>query len=221
MPRVSAAYLAERRAHVLAAAARCFAREGFHRATMQDVVRESGLSPGALYRYFTSKEALVAAIAEDRHAAERAALAAAGRADVADAVRAIAQAFLGPLARRDEREWRRVTVQLWGEALRSPAVMRVIRDGLDGPLRSLTALFRRAQREGRLPGDVEPAALARVAAAVFQGLVLQVAWQPSLELEPCVAAALRLLDGLATSSRARARGRARRTPRARRPSSRG
>ena len=74
MPRVSAAYLEERRAHVLASAARCFAREGFHRATMQDVVRESGLSPGALYRYFASKEELVAAIAEERHAAESAAL---------------------------------------------------------------------------------------------------------------------------------------------------
>jgi AcrR family transcriptional regulator len=221
MPRVSAAYLEERRAHVLAAAARCFAREGFHRATMQDVVRESGLSPGALYRYFPSKEALVAAIAAERHAAERAALAATRGDDVADAVRAIARAFLGPLARAEEREWRRVTVQLWSEALRNPAVMRVIRGGLDGPLRALTALFRRAQREQRLPGDVDPAALARVAAAVFQGLVLQQAWQPSLAMEPCVDAALRLLDGLATSSRGRARGRARRTPRARRPSSRG
>jgi TetR/AcrR family transcriptional regulator, transcriptional repressor of aconitase len=221
MPRVTAAYLAERRAHVLAAATRCFAREGFHRATMQDVVRESGLSPGALYRYFASKEELVAAIAEERHAAERAALEAARDADVADAVGAIAHAFLGPLARREERAWRRVTVQLWSEALRSPAVMRVIRGGLDGPLRALAALFRRAQREGRLPDDVEPAALARVAAAVFQGLVLQVAWQPALDLEPCVAAALRLLDGLSTSPRARARGRARRTPRAPRPSTRG
>ena len=97
MPRVGAAYLEERRAHVLAAAARCFAREGFHRATMQDVVRESGLSPGALYRYFASKEALVAAIAQERHAAERAALDAARRARTSrDAVRAIAQAFLGP-----------------------------------------------------------------------------------------------------------------------------
>jgi TetR/AcrR family transcriptional regulator, transcriptional repressor of aconitase len=221
MPRVSAAYLEERRAHVLAAAARCFAREGFHRATMQDVVRESGLSPGALYRYFASKEDLVAAIAHERHAAERAALDAARGADVADAVRAIAQAFLGPLARSEEREWRRVTVQLWSEALRNPAVMRVIRGGLDGPLRALTALFRRAQREERLPRDVDPSALARVAAAVFQGLVLQQAWQPSLAIAPCVAAALRLLDGLATSSRARARGPARRRPRARRPSPRG
>ena len=56
---------------------------------------------------------------------------------------------------------------------------------------------------------------------VFQGLVLQVAWQPALDLDACVEAALRLVDGLATSSRARARGQARRTHRARRPSSRG
>ena len=55
MPRVSREYLDRRRDEIAAAALRCFAREGFHRTTMQDIVAESGLSPGALYRYFAAK----------------------------------------------------------------------------------------------------------------------------------------------------------------------
>jgi AcrR family transcriptional regulator len=213
MPRVTAAYLAERRAHILAAAARCFAREGFHRATMKDIVREAGLSPGALYRYFASKEEIVSAIASERHASERALFREARTRDGALAgVAGLARAFLGRLGRPGEREWRRVTVQLWGEALRNPRVMAVARSGLDEPLRRLTALLRAGQRDGSLARDLDAAATARVAAAVFEGLVLQQAWEPRLDVDRCVRAAVRLLEGLAPARRRRAlrRGRSRR-----------
>lgn len=40
------------------AALRVFARKGLRRARMADVAREAGVSPGALYTYFASKEAL-------------------------------------------------------------------------------------------------------------------------------------------------------------------
>src|SRR4051812_17630808 len=48
----------DRRAEILAAAQRCFVRSGFHGASMQDICAEAGMSPGNLYRYFPSKEAL-------------------------------------------------------------------------------------------------------------------------------------------------------------------
>src|SRR5437660_12047932 len=54
----------DRRAEILAAAQRCFVRSGFHGASMQDICSEAGMSPGNLYRYFPSKEALIAGIAE-------------------------------------------------------------------------------------------------------------------------------------------------------------
>ena len=54
----------DRRAEILAAAQRCFVRSGFHGASMQDICAEAGMSPGNLYRYFPSKEALIAGIAE-------------------------------------------------------------------------------------------------------------------------------------------------------------
>jgi AcrR family transcriptional regulator len=196
MPRVSRDYLDRRREEIMAAAMRCFAREGFHRTTMQQIVAESGLSPGALYRYFPAKEDLIAAIAARHHSAELALLRdAAEREDVREALGDLVRAFLSRLSDPGEQAWRRVTVQLWGEALRSPRVMRMVREGLDEPLAALGTLLR------RVPG-VDAEATARLTASLFQGLVLQQAWDPSLDVAAYARAAESLIDAL-TASRSR------------------
>ena len=59
MPKVTQAHLEARRQQILDAAFGCFARQGFHQTTMQDICREAELSPGAVYRYFDSKEAII------------------------------------------------------------------------------------------------------------------------------------------------------------------
>lgn len=197
MPRVSEAYLEKRREQILEAALRCFARDGFHRATMQDIVREAALSPGAIYRYFASKEDLIAAIASQRHLSERDMLhEATGGSDVRTGLHQLARVFLGQLSNPGEQEWRRVTVQLWGEALRSKRVMDVVREGLEGPLDALEALIRRGQSEGRVSADLDAAAAARVAGAIFQGLVLQQAWDPEIDIPAYLRAAETVLDAL-------------------------
>jgi AcrR family transcriptional regulator len=71
MPKVSQKYLDDRRSEILDAAIVCFSRDGFHRTTMKDIVRESGLSPGAIYNYFRSKEEIIEANAARRQAKER------------------------------------------------------------------------------------------------------------------------------------------------------
>ncbi|MBZ3695590.1 TetR/AcrR family transcriptional regulator [Phyllobacterium sp. R2-JL] len=49
-------------ARILEAATNCFVRAGFRGASMNDICSEAGMSPGALYRYFPSKESLIEAI---------------------------------------------------------------------------------------------------------------------------------------------------------------
>jgi TetR/AcrR family transcriptional regulator, transcriptional repressor of aconitase len=203
MPRVSEAHLERRREQILSAAVRCFARQGFHRTTMQDIVRQAELSPGAIYRYFAAKEDIIAAIAARRHVSERAMLAeASGGGDLREGLRRLAAAFLGRLSDPREQRWRRVTVQLWGEALRNPSVMGVVREGLEGPLAALARLVRRGQKEGRLPAGLAPEAVARVAASLFQGLVLQQAWDPKVDVAAYVRAAESLLDAWLAPRRA-------------------
>lgn len=54
-----------RRRQILDAARHCFARSGFHGASMQEICAEARMSPGGLYRYFRSKDDMIEAIAED------------------------------------------------------------------------------------------------------------------------------------------------------------
>jgi TetR/AcrR family transcriptional regulator, transcriptional repressor of aconitase len=198
MPRVSQSYLDARRRQIMDAAITCFAREGFHRATMQDIVAETGLSAGAIYRYFRSKEDIVAAIAAEHHAAEAAALAEAGAGgDVRAVLRHLVEVSLGRLADPAEQRWRRVTVQVWGEALRNDRVMDIVRAGLDEPVQILADLFRRGQRAGSLPPGLDPDGAARVCASIFQGLVLQQAWDPQFDVEAYIRAVMALIDALA------------------------
>jgi TetR/AcrR family transcriptional regulator, transcriptional repressor of aconitase len=215
MPRVEEAYLESRRRQIMDAAIACFAREGFHRTTMQDIVRETGLSAGAIYRYYRAKEDIVAAIAEEHHAPDATALAEAEvGADVTATLRQLVDASLGRLTDPDEQRWRRVTVQVWAEALRDERIMAVVRGGLDEPIRILAALIRRGQRDGTLPKGVDPDSAARVCASLFQGLVLQQAWEPDLDVEGYIDAVLALLDGLVQPKPAPATAAAKRRRRA-------
>jgi len=58
VPRLAVDVKEARRSHILAAAQRCFARSGYHLTTIDDIAAEAGVSKGAPYVYFESKEAL-------------------------------------------------------------------------------------------------------------------------------------------------------------------
>ena len=61
MPKISEEKRRERRDQILDAAWRCFQRNGLHATTMNVIIRASGLSAGAVYSYFPSKEDLIVA----------------------------------------------------------------------------------------------------------------------------------------------------------------
>ena len=52
----------ERKLQIIEAAVSVFAREGFNKARMDDIADKAGLSKGALYWYFKSKDAIISAI---------------------------------------------------------------------------------------------------------------------------------------------------------------
>ena len=58
MPRVTAAHEQAVRTRIVTAASRVFGQKGYHSSTIADVCQESGLSVGAIYTYFASKDDL-------------------------------------------------------------------------------------------------------------------------------------------------------------------
>ncbi|SRR5579884_90751 len=56
----------DRREQIIDAAMRVFSQKGFTKATNKDIAREAGITPGLIYYYFESKEALLRAILESK-----------------------------------------------------------------------------------------------------------------------------------------------------------
>lgn len=181
MPKVSQEHSDTQRKTILDAAIRCFTQQGFHRATMRDVLRESGVSAGALYLYFKSKDELIEAIAESRHLRERQWITTAlHKEDLAASVRALLSAFGDALVDPEQKQERKLSVQLWAEALRNRKVRESVLEGVDGPIDLLNSLLMAAQRRGEFPRSLNCRAASRVLVALFQGFVLQMAWEPDV-----------------------------------------
>jgi AcrR family transcriptional regulator len=160
MPKVSEEHLAARRRQILDAALVCFSRSGFHQTSMQQIFEESGLSPGAVYRYFKGKEEIVRAIAEETLRGFGAALEAGPRGGPVEVFERILDA-IDAVALRDHRL--RLALQVWGEAMVNPRLAAFVRDAIDGLRERIAA---------ELECD-DPQATARVLVALAQGCVVQ------------------------------------------------
>ena len=183
MPKITDLQRESRRQQILEAARRCFARDGFHNTTTADIVRESGVSQGTLYLYFTTKDDIILALADDRHQAEA-------------YVGALAQSEHDPIeglalllelhgeSLDDERrtDTRRVSVQGWAEALRNPVVHENITRNLASVREEIARLIARGQAAGEVRAEVDPEGVARVLIALFQGLTLSAALHGDAQL---------------------------------------
>jgi AcrR family transcriptional regulator len=160
----------DRRTRILDAAERCFARAGFHRTTMQDVAAEAGMSPGNLYRYFASKDAMVAGLTErDRARVVEDFSSLSTGDDFLDRFAALARKHF-----EDEpRERAVLCLEIWAEASRNPT-FTAISDEFDCEVcRRMVALFRQAQERGVIAPQVDLDALASLMITLADGLFVR------------------------------------------------
>lgn len=174
MPRVSAEYLEQRRQHILDAARRCFARKGFYETSMQDVFRESGLSAGAVYRYFKSKDDLIQAIAAQAFSQVTSVIDEALAQDPMPGLDEI----MGTLAEAAFRlsgpdGQTRIAVSAWAAALHDPEMGAVVRDVLGQFRGSWVKVAQRLADEGRLTQGADPDAVGAALFSLMPGFMLQ------------------------------------------------
>jgi TetR/AcrR family transcriptional regulator, transcriptional repressor of aconitase len=178
MPKVSQEHLDARRRQIIDAARLCFARNGFHRTSMPDVFAESGLSAGAVYRYFKGKDELIAACCTDALQVVAAAL-----PDPDSLPRDPARLppltttldqLLDTVVQLDGEEGiGRVAIQVWGEAMRDPDLAAHVRTEYDAVLHRLVALCALYRDAGVLAPTVDPKAVALAVMAMLQGFMIQ------------------------------------------------
>lgn len=178
MARVSQEHLDARRRQILDGAARCFARNGFHGTSMQDVLREAGLSAGAVYRYFPGKEDIIAAITEETFAAIRGAFEEASRMappPTPDVLlgRVLGGVLAGAVHGLERRAFAALVVQLWSETLRDERLAALVDDGYAAMRVAWAKLVDAYRSAGILASDVPGDDVARTMIATAQGFIVQ------------------------------------------------
>lgn len=129
MPKISDEKRAERRAQILRAAWISFQRNGLHATTMDDIISGSGLSAGAVYSYYPSKEALILAAVRTSLSGLQAMIEPILTAKPAPSPVEMARQVAGAIAefsKRDGFDMRRLALLGWAEAQRNEELRGVM-----------------------------------------------------------------------------------------------
>ena len=195
-PKVTEEYLEERRQTIISAAEVCFARLGIHAATLEDIRIEAGLSRGAVYHYFKSKEDIVDGLRErssqyDIAAWERNIVNVDALEEMLTMFRYAMQVTMGPGRKVDSR----VATFLWAEALINERIhasqMRLNATNMPLALRTT----RRAQADGQINPDLPAEAVMDAVYSMFIGLTVLAAWEPDKDMGPAQQIAESFLTG--------------------------
>jgi AcrR family transcriptional regulator len=198
MPKLKPDTQRARREHILDAAERCFARTGFHATTMADICREAEVSPGALYVYFVSKEALIAGLCERNRAEFQSRF-----ADLAAAPDFLAA--LSVLGERyfieEPREKQLMCVEMGVESTRNAQVGNIYRsvDRFVGD--SFEQLFQRLKDEGRIAPGLDIPTLARVFTVIGDGMFWRRAVDPNFDVKSLMPAIIKTVEMLMNPGR--------------------
>ena len=176
MPRVSQEHEQAVRDRIVRAATAVFAEHGFHRATMQDIVRESGLSVGAIYTYFRSKSELILAgcdLISDLELGElRDRL-----ANVDDYRQRVATAlgfFFDQYETERQADGRAILLaRAWAEVDADPAIREMLRRRRREIVTACALLLQEGVVRGELPGWLDVERVAHGVAALLDGVVLE------------------------------------------------
>ena len=193
MPKLKPETQQARREHILDAAERCIANAGFHRTTMQDICREAAISPGALYVYFDSKEALIAGISErDRQEFAERLEALASAPDFMQALRAIGEQYFLEDAAKDHR----MSIDIGLESTRNPRVGEIYRRFDRYIVDSFATLFAKLQAEGRIAPALDIPTTVGAFMIIADGMFWRRATDPAFDGAVLVPASFQVLVGL-------------------------
>ena len=193
MPKLKPDTQRARREHILDATERCFARAGFHATTMQDICKEAEVSPGALYVYFASKEALIAGLCERNRAEFQARFAETATApDFLAALSGLGQQYFV----EEPQHKNLMCVEMGLEATRNPKVAEIYRPVDRYVQDSFAALFTRLKAEGRIAPDLDMKSLVQVFTIIGDGMFWRRAVDPDFDAEAAIPAVLNTIGKL-------------------------
>ena len=179
MPKISDERRTERREQILEGARRCFAEHGYEGATVVRLEREIGLSRGAIFNYFPSKEELFIELAVRDNARM-------SEVWISDGLAAVVRAVV-----ELDPAWLSVYLELFRRVRNDPAFRARIEERLKEVAPANRARIEEAQRNGEFRNDITAKELGTFVNLVLNGLALQRAGDDEL---PSTELVLSLLD---------------------------
>jgi AcrR family transcriptional regulator len=174
MPRVSEEHLERRRRQILDAARACFVRKGIHDTSMQDIFAEAGLSAGAVYRYFKSKNEIIEANIASVVAELQAFFHELVRTDPPLPIDELVERLAVRLAElSDEDGPLRLAPEAWALAVHEPEIARYVAENLGRVRDTWTYYLGRLVDAGLLPPGTDVAAAGKALFAIMPGFLLQ------------------------------------------------
>jgi TetR/AcrR family transcriptional repressor of uid operon len=160
----------DRRSQILEAALVCFAKHGFHQASMHDISAEAGISVGLIYRYFENKEAVISAMA-DRHKREISEMLERAR-KARTLLESLEILFTVHCCENEPRVLSAFVVDLYAEASRNPRIADLVRGVLSTAMDGVTELIARAPEAQNAANSLSPRELAELIFAVARGMLM-------------------------------------------------
>jgi AcrR family transcriptional regulator len=178
VPKIADEARTARRDQIIAAAAGCFARSGYHATTMADIAQAAGVSKGTPYLYFPGKEALFIALYEewDCGLAARVDAAIGGLAEPArQSPRSVLAAVASAIAAHvtGNPQTCRVLMEATTLAAYEPAIAAKVQAASTVSRDQLTGLFQAGIAAGEWPPGTDPALQAWLFTAGLYGLMAQ------------------------------------------------
>ena len=193
MPKLSKEQQGQRRARILDAAEHCFARAGFHRTTMQHICTEAGISAGALYLYFDSKEDLIAGIVERDRVDVLAQFS--SLAEASDFITGL-QGVMRTLIIERPAHKTALIIEMGAEAIRNPAIAAIVGHCDSTIHASMTEMLKRARAAGRIAPKIPVEALTSLMATIADGLFWRCAIDKAFKPQTIADLALRAMAPL-------------------------
>jgi TetR/AcrR family transcriptional regulator, repressor for uid operon len=186
---------AQRRAQIIEGARTCFLRKGFHAATTAEISAEAGVSVANLYQYFPTKDDLVQALIEDDLAED---LALVRLVDEAGSLReGLARIDTLLAAEPDYAEQTRLKLEIIAEAARNPQIAAVVRAADARMVAAMITLLERRQQAGEVRAEADPAVIAELILALYDGLYGRLAFSGANQARMTRAASQMIIDAFA------------------------
>ena len=166
----------DRPTQILDAALVCFAKRGFHQASMHDISTEAGISVGLIYRYFENKDAVISAMA-DRHKKEiQEVLERAQQAP--NLLESLEILFTAHCCEDAPQVVSAFVVDLYAEASRNQRVADLVRDVLQTAMSGVIDLIARSPEAESAAHGLKPHEQAELIFAVSRGMLMRDVLQP-------------------------------------------